>query len=269
MQFGLSTLMSEQYILYIVCNFKHCRHLILTTLYTYISVEKNTNKSWVIDGTMIIEEYLGTSDGAARSPPLPRNTKCPSGRCSSWGMLQPTDAFHSTGLGRFEPITALGTRKLTRRMMQDRPKSGRGRRILSMRWLPSRSIHKMLPFPFSVRFYLVFTFIQLSLFGAESRWDAGRPAPWRENLKVGGKAGPTTGPTGRDRMLGWTELPWWYLWWIGGPPRRLEGRLEAGRGLCRQERQSLVSSSSCRYEPEYKEGSSPLCGPWKCPWSWH
>ena len=169
MQFGLSTLMSEQYILYIVCNFKHCRHLILTTLYTYISVEKNTNKSWVIDGTMIIEEYLGTSDGAARSPPLPRNTKCPSGRCSSWGMLQPTDAFHSTGLGRFEPITALGTRKLTRRMMQDRPKSGRGRRILSMRWLPSRSIHKMLPFPFSVRFYLVFTFIQLSLFGAESR----------------------------------------------------------------------------------------------------
>ena len=44
--------------------------MILTTLYTYISVEKNTNKSWVIDGTMIIEEYLGTSDGAARSPPL-------------------------------------------------------------------------------------------------------------------------------------------------------------------------------------------------------
>ena len=42
----------------------------MTTLYTYISVEKNTNKSWVIDGTMIIEEYLGTSDGAARSPPL-------------------------------------------------------------------------------------------------------------------------------------------------------------------------------------------------------
>ena len=70
----------------------------------------------------------------------PRNTKCPSGRCSSWGMLQPTDAFNSTGLGRFELITALGTRKLTRRMIQDRPKSGRRRRILSMRWLPSRSI---------------------------------------------------------------------------------------------------------------------------------
>ena len=117
-------------------------------------VQPIPQQSWVIDGTMIVEEYLGTSDGAARSPPLPRNTKCPSGRCSSWGMLQPTDAFHSTGLGRFEPITALGTRKLTRRMMQDSPKSGRGRRILSMRWLPSRSIHKMLPFPFSVRFYL-------------------------------------------------------------------------------------------------------------------
>ena len=28
------------------------------------------NKSWVIDGTMIIEECLGTSDGAARSPRL-------------------------------------------------------------------------------------------------------------------------------------------------------------------------------------------------------
>ena len=28
------------------------------------------NKGWVIDGTMIVEEYLGTSDGAARSPPL-------------------------------------------------------------------------------------------------------------------------------------------------------------------------------------------------------
>ena len=33
------------------------------------------NKSWVIDGTMIVEECLGTSDGAARSPPLfPRPT---------------------------------------------------------------------------------------------------------------------------------------------------------------------------------------------------
>ena len=28
------------------------------------------NKSWVIDGTMIVEECLGTSDGAARSPPM-------------------------------------------------------------------------------------------------------------------------------------------------------------------------------------------------------
>ena len=28
------------------------------------------NKSWVIDGTMIIEEYLGATDGAARSPRL-------------------------------------------------------------------------------------------------------------------------------------------------------------------------------------------------------
>ena len=28
------------------------------------------NKSWVIDGTMIVEEYLGTSDGEARSPPM-------------------------------------------------------------------------------------------------------------------------------------------------------------------------------------------------------
>ena len=28
------------------------------------------NKSWVIDGTMIVEDYLGTSDGEARSPPL-------------------------------------------------------------------------------------------------------------------------------------------------------------------------------------------------------
>ena len=25
------------------------------------------NKGWVIDGTMIVEEYLGTSDGEARS----------------------------------------------------------------------------------------------------------------------------------------------------------------------------------------------------------
>ena len=28
------------------------------------------NKSWVIDGTMILEEYLGATDGAARSPRL-------------------------------------------------------------------------------------------------------------------------------------------------------------------------------------------------------
>ena len=28
------------------------------------------NKVWVIDGTMIIEECLGASDGAARSPPM-------------------------------------------------------------------------------------------------------------------------------------------------------------------------------------------------------
>ena len=28
------------------------------------------NKSWVIDGTMIVDEYLGTSDGESRSPPL-------------------------------------------------------------------------------------------------------------------------------------------------------------------------------------------------------
>ena len=30
------------------------------------------NKSWVIDGTMIVEEYLGTSDGGARSWPMLR-----------------------------------------------------------------------------------------------------------------------------------------------------------------------------------------------------
>ena len=28
------------------------------------------NKGWVIDGTMIVEEYLGTSDGGARSWPM-------------------------------------------------------------------------------------------------------------------------------------------------------------------------------------------------------
>ena len=28
------------------------------------------NKSWVIDGTMIVEEYLGTSDGGTRFWPM-------------------------------------------------------------------------------------------------------------------------------------------------------------------------------------------------------
>ena len=28
------------------------------------------NKSWVINGTMIVEEYLGTYDGEARCPPM-------------------------------------------------------------------------------------------------------------------------------------------------------------------------------------------------------
>ena len=44
----------------------------MTTLHTYISVKKIPTK--VIDGTMIVEEYLGTSDGAARSPPLVGST---------------------------------------------------------------------------------------------------------------------------------------------------------------------------------------------------
>ena len=47
----------------------------MTTLHTYISVKKIPTK--VIDGTMIVEEYLGTSDGAARSPPLRANFATP------------------------------------------------------------------------------------------------------------------------------------------------------------------------------------------------
>ena len=64
---NLPLAVSQMSPLYIVCNLKHCRHLILTTLYTYISVKKIPTK--VIDGTMIVEEYLGTSDGGARSWP--------------------------------------------------------------------------------------------------------------------------------------------------------------------------------------------------------
>ena len=34
-------------------------------------VQPIPQQSWVIDGTMILEEYLGATDGAARSPRLP------------------------------------------------------------------------------------------------------------------------------------------------------------------------------------------------------